>query len=421
MRDFEELVLRFRELDPDVVGMSMRSCDINIVDEIALRFKRVKPEVKTVVGGVHVSIDPEFVQQNEDYDYIIGGEGEISFVKLLKAIEAGKDFPRFCWGERPDLDDLPFIDRELYPYETSIRLPNYEGIFRAPMVTMLCSRGCLYNCSFCAPHARIHFGKGIRLRSVQNVIEELRLLNDLYQFNSVKFYDYTFTQYPEWVEEFCDLYGDIGKPFWIQSRADLIYRRPDLIKKLKMVGLKMIGVGFESGSDKVLRFLRKGATRDINLQASRIVKSNGVFLSASFMLGIPEEQEEDVQATVGLAKEMKPHFTSVAFFTPIPGNDLYEYCKKKDLILNEDPEMWIEFSPEIPKIRGKDYERLKEAAAEIMGDRFGGRVAGKIIRKLYVKTKYHYRFRNILVQFYSRWVDSWIYRLIQKYRWQING
>jgi radical SAM superfamily enzyme YgiQ (UPF0313 family) len=365
MRDFEELVLRFRELDPDVVGMSMRSCDINIVDEIALRFKRVKPEVKTVVGGVHVSIDPEFVQQNEDYDYIIGGEGEISFVKLLKAIEAGKDFPRFCW-------------------------------VRAPMVTMLCSRGCLYNCSFCAPHARIHFGKGIRLRSVQNVIEELRLLNDLYQFNSVKFYDYTFTQYPEWVEEFCDLYGDIGKPFWIQSRADLIYRRPDLIKKLKMVGLKMIGVGFESGSDKVLRFLRKGATRDINLQASRIVKSNGVFLSASFMLGIPEEQEEDVQATVGLAKEMKPHFTSVAFFTPIPGNDLYEYCKKKDLILNEDPEMWIEFSPEIPKIRGKDYERLKEAAAEIMGDRFGGRVAGKIIRKLYVKTKYHYRFQLFL-------------------------
>lgn len=421
MRDFEELVLRFKELNPDVVGMSMRSCDINIVGEIAQRFKRVKPEVKTVVGGVHVSIDPEFVQRNEDYDYIIGGEGEISFVKLLKAIEAGEDFPRFCWGERPNLDDLPFIDRELYPYETSIRLPNYEGIFRPPMVTMLCSRGCLYNCSFCAPHARIHFGKGIRLRSVQNVIEELRLLYDLYQFNSVKFYDYTFTQYPEWVEEFCDLYGDIGKPFWIQSRADLIYRRPDLIRKLRMVGLKMIGVGFESGSDKVLRFLRKGATRDINLQASRIVKSNGVFLSASFMLGIPEEQEEDVQATVGLAKEMKPHFTSVAFFTPIPGNDLYEYCKEKDLILNEDPEMWVEFSPEIPKIKGKDYERLKQAAAEIMGDRFGGRMVGKIIRKLYVKTKYHYRLRNILVKFYSHWVDSWIYRLIQKYRWQIDG
>jgi radical SAM superfamily enzyme YgiQ (UPF0313 family) len=414
MKGLNDLESRFLELQADIVGISMRSCDINMVREIAERLKNVNPAVKIAVGGVHVSIDPESIKQNKVYDYIIAGEGELSFVKLIQALEKGEEFPRFCWGERPDLSNLPLVDRELYPYSTVINLPNYEGIFNPPMVTMLCSRGCLYNCSFCAPHSRTHFGKGVRLRPVQNVIAELRILFDRYEFNSVKFYDYTFTQYPEWVEEFCDLYAPIGKPFWIQSRADLVCHRPDLITQLKQVGLKMIGIGFESGSDKVLKFLRKGTTRDINLKAGQIVKSNGILLSASWMLGTPGEEEEDVQSTIGLSKQMKPHITSIAFFTPIPGNDLYTYCKERDLILNEDPEMWIEFSPEIPKIKGKDYERLRRAAAEIMGDRFGGKWIGRIIRYLYVKTKYHYRLRNFLVYCYSRWVNSWVYRLAIK-------
>jgi radical SAM superfamily enzyme YgiQ (UPF0313 family) len=184
---------------------------------------------------------------------------------------------------------------------------------------------------------------------------------------------------------------------------------------LKKVGLKLIGVGFESGSDRMLKFLRKGSSREINARAAQIIKDNGVMLSASFMLGIPEEYEEDVRATVSLAKEMKPHFTSVSFFTPIPGNDLYTYCKDKGLILSEDPEMWVEFSPEIPKVKGIDYVRLRKAAAEIMGDRFGGRLIGKVIRYVYVKTKYHYKLRNFLVHCYSLWVNSWAYRMIYRF------
>ena len=416
LKGWGELEARFRELAPDVVGISMRSCDMDVDAEIARRFKKIRPETKIVVGGVHVSIDPEFPQHNPDYDYVIAGEGEVSFVKLLQVVDRGEEFPRFCWGERPDLDQLPFIDRELYPYSTTIMHPNYEGVFKAPMVTMLAARGCKYNCSFCAPHARVHFGKGVRQRSVESVMTELDLLYDKYQFNCVKFYDYTFTQVPDWVEEFCDRYARIGKPFWIQSRADLVCRQAHLIGKLKKVGLKLIGIGFESGSDTVLRFLRKGATRQINLEAGRIIKENGVLLSASFMLGIPEETRDDVEATVSLAKEMKPHFTSISFFTPIPGNDLYDYCKEHDLIISEDPEMWVEFSPEVAKVKGKDYEYLRQAAARIMGDRFGGKLIGKFIRYVYVKTKYHYRLRNFLVHLYSSWVASRPYAVFMRIR-----
>jgi len=416
LKNWNELEKRFNDINPDLVALTMRSCDHNIDLEIAQRFKKLKPNVKIVVGGVHVSIDPVFVQGFFEYDYIITGEGEITFVNLLKAIETGVEFPRVSVGERPDLDTLPFIDRDLYPYSTSINLPNYEGVFRRPMVTMLCARGCPFRCSFCYPHAKIHFGEKVRQRSVSNVMQELDLLYERYHFECVKFYDYTFMLDTAWSEEFCDKYAHIGKPFWIQSRADLVARHSDLMSRLKKVGLRMIGIGFESGSDKVLKDLRKGSTREINLKAARICKEHGVLLSASFMLGTPTEEEEDIKATISLAKTMRPEFTSVSFFTPIPGNDLYVDCKEKNLILSEDPEMWVEFSPEIPKIKGKDYERLKRAAAEIMGDRFGGTLMGKFIRYVYVKTKYYYRLRNFLVYLYSRWVSSCGYRFIQRCR-----
>jgi anaerobic magnesium-protoporphyrin IX monomethyl ester cyclase len=410
LKDWDQLKQRFEQIDPDVACLTMRSCDVNMVAEIAHRIKALKPKVTTVVGGVHCSVDPDGVAKNADYDYVIAGEGEITLLKLLTTLDSGTAFKRVSWGERPDLDSLPFIDRELYPYKVSVNLQNYEGVFKAPMVTMLCSRGCYYNCSFCAPHAQVHFGRGVRFRSVANVMRELDELYERYHFSCVKFYDYTFTQKPDWVKEFCEQYAHIRKPFWIQSRADLVCKQERLIEMLSKVGLKMVGIGFESGSDRVLRDLRKGATREINLRAAEIVKKNGILLSASFMLGVPSEEEVDVQQTVAMAKEMKPDFTSISFFTPIPGNDLYEYCKREGLILSEDPEMYIEFSPEVPKIKGKNYQRLRAAASEIMGDRFGGKLMGKIIRFFYVKTKYNYRLRRVLVFVYSRWVSTFLYR-----------
>ena len=406
LHSWEHLDQRFQEINPDVVALTMRSFDYNMDIKIAKRLKSLKPEVTIVVGGVHTSIDPAFCQGVPEYDYIIGAEGEISFVNLLRALDAGQAFPRYVVGEHPDLDQLPFIDRELYPYHVTINLPNYEGVFKPPMVTMICSRGCPFRCTFCHPHSKVHFGPKVRYRSPDNVMQELQQLHDRYAFNCVKFYDYSFTLNANWAWEFAEKYRAIAKPFWIQSRADLICKHPDLIKALAEIGLTMVGVGFESGSDKVLNDLRKGATREINLRAAEIIRDAGVFVSGSFMLGTPTETEEDVQATIQLAREMKPDFTSVSFFTPIPGNDLYDQCKADALIINDDPEMWITFSPEIPKIKGKDYARLREAAAEIMGRPFGGRVLGKIVRWFYVKTKSHYKLRSLLVWMYSKWVTA---------------
>lgn len=410
-REFDNYV---RDVSPDIVAMTMRSCDKYMTRDLAKRIRKVSPKAKIVVGGIHVSIDPQYCLNLDCFDHVVQGEGEITFLELVEKLERDETPPRRLIGIPPDLDTLPWIDRELYPYHITINNPNYEGIFKAPMVTMLCSRGCVFNCSFCQPHARKHFGRKVRMNSPQNVYEELKNLYEQYQFNCVKFYDYTFTQYPEWVKEFCELYKDIAKPFWIQSRADLVVKHPELITMLKKVGLKMIGIGFESGSDQVLRILRKGTTREINLQAACIVKENDVLLSGSFMLGIPSERREDVEATVSMTEIMKPEFTSVSFFTPIPGNDLYDECKEKDLIINDHPETWVEFSPEVPKIKGVNYEYLKNAAARIMGSKFGSGTLGRLIRYFYVKTKYNYRLRHYLVLLYCIWVQLPLHKISSK-------
>jgi len=410
-RDFDE---RVNEVAPDIVAMTMRSCDKYMTRDLAYRIRKVAHQARIVVGGIHVSIDPEYCLGLDCFDHVVQGEGEIGFVELVEQLSRGENPPRHIIGISPDLDALPWIDRELYPYHITINKPNYEGVFKAPMVTMLCSRGCAFNCSFCQPHARKHFGKKVRMRNPQNVYEELKFLYKKYRFNCVKFYDYTFTQYPEWVEEFCDLYKEIAKPFWVQSRADLVVRYPELITMLQKVGLKMIGIGFESGSNRVLRILRKGTTKEINLEAARIIKQNGILLSGSYMLGVPGERHEDVEATVDMVKAMKPEFTSVSFFTPIPGNDLYDECKKNDLIINDHPETWVEFSPEYPKIKGVDYQYLKNAAARIMGSKFGSGTLGSLIRYFYVKTKYNYRLRRYLVLLYCIWVQLPLHNIFSK-------
>jgi radical SAM superfamily enzyme YgiQ (UPF0313 family) len=414
IRGWKHFDVLIKTLKPNIAGLTMRSCDAAFVPKMARRIKRLVPECRTVIGGVHVSIAGEELAQVPEFDYLIAGDGEITFIDFLKAMEKGKTWPAFCWGERPELDKLPFIKREIYPYETTITLPNYEGAFHPPMVTIVGSRGCFWKCTFCAPHARTHWGRGVRSRSPENIVGELKILHDKYRFNTIKFYDYNFTADREWSLQFCKEYRKSGiqARFFCQTRADLIVKQEDLLQKLKDVGLRMVMVGFESGSDRVLTMLKKGTTREINLEAGRILKNLGLLISGSFMLGTPHETKEDVDLTVSLVREMKPNFTSVSFFTPIPGNHLYDYCIQNNLSLIKDPDELYTFSPEKPKIKGVDYDYLRKATAKIMGARFGGAITGKLIAFFYTKTKKYHRFRRLLVFLYSWWVSSKVYELI---------
>ena len=402
----------------DVAGITMMSCDFNRAMKAANIIKQVDRNTIVVAGGVHPTVATDEVARNQNIDYIIVREGEISFANLLDAIRDGKSQERVIVGIRPDLDKLPFEDRELFDYKvTTSFAANFPGIFRPPSVTMIASRGCPYDCTFCAPHARTMFGKKVRYRSVDNVIEELRILRERYHFRSLFFWDYSITLNRKWLYEFCEQYKKNGFKALISanSRADAIVRNEDLMKDLSEAGLRMLHIGYESGSQRILDFIRKGTTVEQAIRATDICKKYDIIVRGLFMLGIPTETKEDVQKTIDLIRTARPQIYSFSYFTPVPGSHLYDYCEERNLSLIASHDELADYGPSKPKIKGVDYEYLKNAVEEAFGLQFRSRLIGRLVQFVYTRTG-RGKVRYFSIWLYSKWVllTSWAHSRIRR-------
>jgi radical SAM superfamily enzyme YgiQ (UPF0313 family) len=295
---------------PTVVGLTMMSVDFNPVFRSIDVVKEVLPDTITVVGGPHPTLALDEVVENSKVDHIVTHEGEITFVELLRQLQAGEKPSRVLKGEKPDLDLLPFAARDLFLNEwrkAGFELETPEipmGNLPPPFVTIIAGRGCAYNCSFCQPAERRLFEGKVRRRSVSNVISELEYLRDQYRFKSLLIHDDCLTEDRNWVMEFCESYRSRGfdQPFFCQSRADIIVKNQDMVKLMYQAGLRGMLIGFESGSSRMLKFLRKGTTVEQNIEAGRICHRLGIQVWANYMLGLPTETREEIMETVRMLK-----------------------------------------------------------------------------------------------------------------------
>jgi len=361
------------ERNPDVIGVTMMSVDYNPARQTVAIAKEFNPEIITVTGGPHVTIALEDSLRIPHVDYLVTGEGEVTFPKLLRLIEGGDPPPnRVLRGETPDLDAIPFADRDLFldewrkwGYDLDSPEVPFVPELPPPFVTIIAGRGCLYNCAFCKPGEDYLFGKRTRRRSVANVIAELEMLQERHRFASLMFHDDCLTEDREWVIEFTEKYQARGftQPFFCQTRADILVKHEDMVARMAGAGLCGYFIGFESGNDRVLKFIRKGTTVEQNRQAARICRKYGISIWANYMMGLPTETKEEVMDTVRLMKEIDPDYYSPAFFTPHPGTDLYDYVVERGLSRITDYDSYRR-NPTEPKIKGQDYEFLKWAMAE---------------------------------------------------------
>jgi anaerobic magnesium-protoporphyrin IX monomethyl ester cyclase len=362
---WDEYQQKIAAIRPGAACITMMSCDFDAGLACAELAHRVDPSIKTIVGGPHPSIVPEDVAACRDFDYILQGEGEISVPELISAIEEGRPTVRMIRGTPPDLDTLPYPDRELFgPHEIPIPLPG----FAPPFMTFIAGRGCRYNCSFCQPAERKIFGPKVRRRSPENFVGELIECQDRYGYESYLIHDDCLLEDILWVEEFCRLLKSHGirVPFACQGRADLICRHPQTLRMMKKVGLSAVLVGFESGNDRILKFLRKGVRVEQNIEAAKILRDLGIHIWANYMLGIPTETADEMLDTVKMIRQIRPDHFSPAIYTPFPGSDLFEYCVENGLILPLSHGSFRRNVTEV-KIKGQDLRLIEWAVSESMG------------------------------------------------------
>ncbi|MCP3873880.1 MAG: B12-binding domain-containing radical SAM protein [Desulfobacteraceae bacterium] len=365
---FDELEERVTSVNADVVAISGFSEDYYTVNSCIEIAKRVSAKCKVVVGGVHASLCPDDFLSNSQVDHVLIGEGEITFPDVLKKLSLGDTVDRLIKCEKPNLDNISFCDREIFDYTKELnyqwfghKLKNY---LPTPTVTMIVGRGCPYECAFCQPSEKLIFGKNVRMRSVSNVIEELKILQARYKYRSIVFHDDCLMMFRRWIlnlaEELKSLGGDLS--FFAAARADNICKNPEVLVALKEVGLKVVSIGFESGNQRTLDFIKKGTTVEQNLRAAEICQELGLAIFGNFMFGTPGETKEEAMDTVRMIKQIDPEVKSINLFTPALGSYLYDYCKQKQLTFKD-----TKYQPRSTRsIKGINYDFLENAIEEAL-------------------------------------------------------
>lgn len=355
LTDFEEFKLKLKYAD--VYGISISAVDYYSAIKAIIDIKSIYPKSKIIVGGIHPTIFPE-KYNIKIIDTIVKGEGELTFYQLIRLIEKKAELPKFINGDKPDLDYIPYIDRELFDYRRELSC-NFAPNQETPSITMLAGRGCAFKCTYCQPAENSVFGHPYRMRSPENVIQEIEILKQRYNFKSITFWDDTFTFSSKWIEKFCKLYT-YKIPFAACSRADIICNHEEVVKHLSEAGCEWLVIGFESGSQRILDLIQKGTTVEQNIKAAKICRKYGIKIFGTFMYGLPTETKEDSLATYNMIKEISPEHPSPFFFLPIDGTEIHKYCYDNDLILDNVKDRTIArtgvFTPALKNI---DYDYIR--------------------------------------------------------------
>jgi len=333
---------------PDIVGV--QAMTFTLVDAllIAKIVKRIDNEIKVVLGGPHAYIYPNETINQEEIDYLVLGEGEISFTNLLENIDniqrlkstpglVFKDGGRIIntGVDSPimDLDSIPFPARHLTKYK------KYYSLIakRSPITTMMSSRGCPYNCSFCG---RPHLGKKFRARSAKNVVDELEECTRM-GIQEFFFYDDTFAVNRQRAIDICKEILERGLDIgWdIRTRVDSVDM--ELLSKLKRAGCERIHYGVESGNSEMLKMIRKGITIEQAKEAFKLTKEAGIQTLAYFMFGLPGETKKQMFDTIEFAKTLNPDYVHFSVLTPFPATPIYEKGLEDGIIKDD---YWSEFA-----------------------------------------------------------------------------
>ena len=319
---FEDTIKRILASQPDVAALGAFTCEVKPAAYIARLIKKQAPHVRTVLGGVHITAIPEYTAREfPDFDLGVYGEGEVTFAELCAALRDG--------GR---LDVIPGLiirtpdgvvvtpNRDRIADQDSIPFPAWDLLPRADEYFLMTQRGCPFNCLYCMnPN-----GRTARARSIDNLMEELRMVIDRYHPRDVTFGDELFSVNMDRTHELLDRMiaeGIQHKVKWsAQTHVHFVDAR--LLKKMKRAGAETLGLGIETGDAEVLKKMGKGTTPDMIIKASAAAREAGLPIRTFFILGHPNETLDTMNKTVDLAVQINPKLPIFGIMVPYPGTEI---------------------------------------------------------------------------------------------------
>lgn len=359
--DFKDVEKELLKRKPDLVALTALTPTIGRALETAQVVKETLPDSIVVMGGYHPTFNFIETLEDENVDIVIRGEGEYIMLNLVQALENQSslhDVKGIVFEDKnskeivvnpeapliQDLDELPFPALNLLPMK-KYRLLDMD----THMTTMITTRGCPMQCSFCSS-AAMH-GKKIRERSVENIVDEIEYLKTNYDIDTIAFMDDTFTLKKRKVMAICDeiLKRNIEIMWGCTSRVDTLDEK--LLKKMKEAGCITIFIGVESADQQQLDNMCKNTTIAKIENAFKIAHKLKIRTIASVALGMPGDTKEIMNKTVKFVHKLKPNYAIYSLATPYPGTRFYKEAFEKNLIKIKD---WSKYTLITPILETTD-------------------------------------------------------------------
>ena len=342
-----------RGTDYDVYGITAMSPQYSYVKGLSRLIKKYRDR-PVILGGPLATYSPVTVLEHTGVDVCVIGEGEETVTELMENMDDPgrvqgiaylkegrpvRTAPRSYTKSRDDypfpdyesFDMRPYLSKQLILYESGPAARLFNPI-RNPAATrtigMITGMGCPYHCAFCSRSVN-----RTRLRSIDNIIAEIELLKERYGVEGIFFLDDLLIINRKRTLEFCSKIKPLGLVWSGQARADIL--TDELAGAMRDAGCIGVGIGLESGSERMLKAMNKTATVEQNERAIRAALRNGLMVRAQLLYGFPGEDRESVEDTIALFKRVGLPPRRFNILTPLPGSALFDECLKRGLIENE--------------------------------------------------------------------------------------
>lgn len=316
------------------LGISAYSTQYKYLKEFSLKLKERYPGIPIICGGPGPTFSSKIILANTGVDICVISEGEETIVDLLQNMDKLPTVTGIAYkqndkiihtAKRPyirELDSLPFPNRDIFDFHRIVERK------AANAAEIIAGRGCPYQCAFCSKTF-----SGIRLRSVDNIIAEARMLKERFGINQLQFNDELVLINKKRTMELCAGLKELNLQWSCQGRIDQVDE--EILRTMKDSGCVAVGYGVESVSQSILDSMKKKIKAEAIVPVIKMTRKIGITPVIQYMFGYPGETDETIERTYQFFKELDlPFIGSVT--TPIPGSQLYDDCVARGLIKDEE-------------------------------------------------------------------------------------